>query len=105
MWAQHKRIILIVFAVLFLVAVFLIRNGLPFKKKTDAQDAGLAYSTATVGTLVNRDTDEDGVLDWEEGLWGTDPTKKETTPGTPDSVVVENLRDTQAASAQTTGDA
>ena len=36
--------------------------------------------------------DGDGVLDWEETLWGLDPTKAETTPGTPDMTVVNKLR-------------
>ncbi len=49
-------------------------------------------SNATIEDLVNKDTDGDGVLDWEEGLWGTDPTKKETTPGISDKVAIEKLK-------------
>jgi hypothetical protein len=46
----------------------------------------------TVGDLVNKDTDTDGILDWEESLWGTDPTLKETTPGTPDATAIEKIK-------------
>ncbi|MFA6077125.1 MAG: hypothetical protein WC735_03580 [Candidatus Paceibacterota bacterium] len=57
------------------------------------QENGLSYSgSITVEDSVNKDTDGDGILDWEEGLWGTDPTKKETTPGTRDAVAIENLK-------------
>ncbi len=42
------------------------------------QSDGLLYTNEPIGELVTQDTDADGVLDWEEGLWGTDPTKKDT---------------------------
>ena len=46
-----------------------------------------------LGDLVNRDTDADGVLDWEEGLWGTDPTKKDTDDdGIPDDTEIAKLK-------------
>jgi hypothetical protein len=56
-----------------------------------------------VGDLVNKDTDGDGIPDWEESLYGTDPTKKETTPGIPDSVAIEKLKSEQTVG--TTGQA
>lgn len=56
------------------------------------QENGLVYDNALMEDLVNRDTDLDGILDWEEGLWGTDPTNKETTPGIPDSTTISKLK-------------
>lgn len=32
------------------------------------------------------------MLDWEENLWGTSPTEKETTTGIPDGVAIEKLK-------------
>ena len=56
---------------------------------------GLAYGNAVIEDLINRDSDLDGILDWEEGLWGTDPAKKETTPGIPDSLAINKLKGKQ----------
>lgn len=32
-------------------------------------------NTATVGDVVNKDSNQNGIMDWEEQLWGLDPTK------------------------------
>ena len=94
---------MIAFAVLFLLALYLYKNGLSWNgKEIFKRDAGLAYESALVEDLVKRDTDEDGVLDWEEDLWGLDPRKAETTPGTPDITVVNALR-AEAGSVQQGG--
>lgn len=94
---------------LFLVALFLLKNPSIFKNSVFYRSAngenGLIYSTAVVGDLVNKDTDGDGIPDWEESLWGTDPTKKETTPGIPDSVAISKLKASQGTSAGTTATA
>lgn len=97
-WLKHKRVIAIVCATLFLVALFSFKNGIPFRGKTALQSAneekGLIYGDATVATLIENDTDEDGVLDWEEALWGLDPLNSETNPGTPDGTAVAKLKAT-----------
>jgi len=94
---------LIAFAVLFLLALYLYKNGLSWNgKEIFKRDAGLAHESALVEDLVKRDTDGDGVLDWEENLLGLDPTKTETTPGAPDITVVNSLR-AEAGSVQQGG--
>lgn len=79
-------------ATLFLVAVFSIKTGWPFKKNVVETKIPNLIGTETLKELSTKDTDGDGIADWEEGLWGTDPLKKETTPGTQDSVAIEKLR-------------
>ncbi len=66
-------------------------------KNSVENDTGLSYGSSTVGDLVGKDTDSDGVPDWEEGLWGTDPTKKETTPGLSDSDAIVKLKAEETA--------
>ena len=89
---------------LFLVVLFIIKNISIFKNTETYQRAnqenGLIYGDETVEILVNKDTDGDGILDWEEGLWGTDPMKKETTPGTSDSVAIDKLKAEQGKNNQ-----
>ena len=88
----------------FLVALFLVKKTSLLKNTVEFvknKQEGLAYN-GTIGDLVSKDTDGDEILDWEEPLYGLDPTKKETTPGIPDSTVVNKLKTEQGLSAETT---
>ncbi len=62
-----------------------------------SEENGLTYigSDTTVSDLVNKDTDGDGISDWQENLYGLDPTKKETTPGTNDAVAFAKIKSEQ----------
>lgn len=84
---------------LFLTILFLIKTKV-FFKNTGTDEQGLTYSTEILGNLVNKDTDGDGIQDWEEGLWGTDPNNKETTQGILDSVAIEKLKAEQTGFQQ-----
>ncbi|MEK7564561.1 MAG: thrombospondin type 3 repeat-containing protein [Patescibacteria group bacterium] len=90
-WLKQKKIILIILVVLFLLALFLSKNNLIFKNQIEK--SGLVYSgTETLEDLVNKDTDNDTISDWEEGLYGTDPTKAETVAGVPDKVTIRDRK-------------
>ncbi len=56
------------------------------------QENGLTYNNITIEDSVNKDTDGDGIPDWQEGLYGLDPTKKETVTGTPDGLAINKLK-------------
>lgn len=88
---------------MFLVALFLIKRTTVLQNTTNFvqnNQAGLSYDT-TIGELVVKDKDGDGIPDWEEPLYGLDPTKKETTPGIPDITVLNKLKAGQENSAET----
>ncbi|MCC7160769.1 hypothetical protein IT399_03560 [Candidatus Nomurabacteria bacterium] len=90
---------------MFLVVLFLAKRTDFFERTVNFVSGGnraeLVYGDATVADLVNKDSDGDGVLDWEEPLWGLDPTKKETTPGVPDSTVIAKLKTENGYSLET----
>jgi hypothetical protein len=91
-------VLLIACAVVFLALLFFIKNRSWFSSTanylTQSQNPeGLTYDTDIVENLVAKDTDSDGVVDWEESLWGTDPSKKDTDgDGVPDNVAIEKLK-------------
>jgi len=96
-------VILIVVAVLSLFVLFFIKNKTTFfNNEKQIVSNRLNTGTATLAEIINKDTDGDGILDWEEGLWGTDPTKKETTPGISDSEAIEKLKAENGISAKNT---
>lgn len=67
------------------------------------EESGLVYeSDITLGELVGKDTDGDGIPDWEEPLYGLNPNKKETTPGTPDSTAIAKMKMDQGKSLEST---
>ncbi len=59
----------------FLVCVFFIKNNTSFKNTTQ-QQAGVVYGNQTIPDLVNKDSNGDGIPDWQEVLMGKDPNKK-----------------------------
>lgn len=84
---------MVAMAVVFVVGLFLFKNKSSFKNENTLTAGGLVHGNELIGDLVSKDTDLDGVLDWEESLWGTDPTKKDTNDdGVLDDIEVERLK-------------
>lgn len=52
---------------------------------------GIAVSDATVGEIVGKDSNGNGIADWEERLWGLDPTAT-TTNGISNKSIIEAKR-------------
>ncbi len=101
-WTKRKRIIWIASAVLFLVVLFLLKTGFIFKTietyQANNQNNGLVEDNTTVADLVNKDSNGNGIPDWQESLYGLDPTKKATADGTLNSDVIAKLRAEQSVS-------
>ncbi|MBI1998895.1 MAG: hypothetical protein HYS73_00990 [Parcubacteria group bacterium] len=81
------------FVILFLVAGFLFLSDF-FPKKDIAATTGLEGQTVlSFATEAEKDSDNDGLKDWEEGLWKTDLENPDTDgDGTPDGEEVRNKR-------------
>jgi hypothetical protein len=88
-YLPSRKVSLLILAVIFsFIGVLLIRNSV-----------GVSYNTnklgvVTVGGVVTLDTDSDGITDWEERLWGTNPRDADSDDdGIPDGTEVVQERD------------
>ena len=52
----------------------------------------LKIENQAVTDLMQNDSDNDGIYDWEEALWGTDKNKSQTFGGVPDATYIKNKR-------------
>ena len=78
--------------VVFLLGALLIGGRFLFSNNDNvyqvSENAALALNSAN--TSANKDSDHDGLKDWEEELWGTDPNNPDTDgDGTPDGEEVK----------------
>lgn len=91
-WLKNKRILLVVSAIVFIALLFFLKTKSEYKNDT-LRGVGLTPSDVIVEDLLQKDTDLDGILDWEEGLLGTDSTKKDTDDdGIPDSSEIAKIK-------------
>lgn len=95
-YLPSKKFMFIIGAGLVLVIVifiifFMSSSGENFTTG-NKKDATLKIGNQTVTDLIQKDSDGDGIPDWEEALWGTDPNKKITFNDTPDATYIENKK-------------
>lgn len=83
-------------AIIFVIGVFYFKNRHVYEN-TLKDSAGLVYGEQKLTDVMAKDSDGDGVPDWQENLMGTDPNKKETIPGVPDSVTIAKKRESGGA--------
>ena len=82
----------ILVAIIFFIVFKLFSNKNSFF--TSKESAKLKVEDLTINNLIQRDSDNDGVTDWEEKLWGTDPNNKSTFGGIPDADYIRNKKST-----------
>ena len=81
----------LVLALVFFVVFELLSNKNIFtssKNNTGLEVDRLALAGLTVNQLVQKDSDNDGVFDWEEALWGTDKNNPMTFDGITDKAYI-----------------
>lgn len=72
---KHKILIIaIVFAIILLGGVAILKR----EKTETVYNMILKENIAKAAEILNRDKDQDGLKDWEEELWKTDPAKSDT---------------------------
>ncbi|MDP3958257.1 MAG: hypothetical protein Q8Q36_02215 [bacterium] len=89
---KYKRAIVALVVGLFLIAAayFVSTNATETHVYRNLSDE----ETVALKTLIGKDADGDGVKDWEEALWGTDPLKRDTDgDGTPDGTEIATMRE------------
>ena len=63
----------ILFVLVCIILYFAVRGAINFFKNREVQKNTPAQMT--VGSLIQKDTNKNGIPDWEEYLWGLDPNK------------------------------
>lgn len=111
--SHFVKIVALCFAVLALVIGTTKLSGFVQKKKLAAKEQKLAEEYANgilvaISDLAEKDSDGDGIADWEEALWGTDPNNTDTdTDGESDKTEIEKKKQSMSASVSdqmTTGE-
>lgn len=90
------------------IILLIIVTTIDFRRLGSALFATKTTDGRTVSEIIRLDSDQDGIQDWEESLWGTDPNNRDTDQdGIPDGTEIEERRRTlnqTALSSATPGD-
>lgn len=72
---SKKFITILLLIIVFIVLFFAIRGTISFFKNKKGGDNNGEAIKMTVGGLIQKDGNNNGIADWEEYLWGLDPYK------------------------------
>ena len=95
-YLPSKKFIYSIIAIVILGILFFVISSLIAKKNHFAasnKDSQLQTGNLTINDLLKKDSDEDGIMDWEEALWGTDPKNKASFDGVADAIYVKKKKD------------
>lgn len=82
----------VVLGVVIFIIFFMSSGGENFSMEEKNKNESLKVENQTLTSLVQVDTDGDGILDWEEALWGTDKNKSSTFGDVSDATYIDNKR-------------
>jgi hypothetical protein len=94
-YLPSKKFVYIFIACVIVLVIFLLVSNIFFGKNSfvaSDKKGGLQGEKVTLNSLLQKDSDGDGVMDWEEALWGTDPNKEASFDGISDSEYIKNKR-------------
>ena len=93
-YLPSKKILLLLGGCVFIVgAIIIITNFDQFKTFVSVKQAKKDLGTSSVTEFVKEDEDGDGIPNWEEPLWGTDPANPDSdNDGIPDAEEIEQKR-------------
>ena len=87
-----------IIAIVLLIQTDFIKNI--FTKNGAKSRDGIPIAGKTVGEVIGADSNENGIADWEERLWGLDPTVA-FTDGVSNKQIIEEKKKNLAANGQT----
>jgi hypothetical protein len=80
-FSQRKKLIFVVFGLLVIAVLgfFAVRpNSYNYEGLFSSNSLDNGAQRQAFNSVTKKDSDEDGLKDWEEELWGTDPNNKDT---------------------------
>ncbi|MAF59291.1 hypothetical protein CL631_00370 [bacterium] len=90
-WLRNPKFLAAVFVIVLVVGVLILNR--PAREKSEIV-IGTSDTKGAAVKIVQKDTDSDGLKDWEESLIGTDPEKRDTDDdGVSDKEEVDSDRD------------
>jgi hypothetical protein len=73
---SRKFIAILLIIIVFITLFFTVKETISlFRNRKQAKNSKGAPIEMTVGTLIQKDSNNNGIPDWEEYLWGLDPDK------------------------------
>ena len=100
-YLPSKKLSIILISITLVVIIFFVIKNIMNKKPQDKEGQKVSL---TVSELIQNDSDKDGVADWEETLWGTDPRKADSNnDGISDFEEIKQKKDALSAKNNTEG--
>ncbi len=85
-----KKLSLVIILIVVGILIFIFKDEAVLLFQSKDQKAQEEFLNTKIQDFAVLDTDEDGLYDWEEALWGTDPKDKDSdNNGTDDSEEIE----------------